>query len=286
MASSDRTATLARSLAPETVGQQGRLTAGVVALVAAGSLLAARVALNARLYPPVADSMATIQVVATVGPALAALAMATVTLDSVERVGLAFVGAFGLLLTVTPAVAVPATVAVSGGGALAIGRRWQRLDRSRDWHLVPVALVLGGVTVSLIGSLGIAPGTLWPIGSHLALLGLAGTPAILGHGRRDWAFGGLVAALLVAVGSAAPFLTGAVMLIGGGIVGASLVVLAVGICGLVTTASAALRQRHWTALVGAGLLLAGGVPVTIPRAMAVVLGVCLLVETRSGGTAT
>lgn len=285
MASSDETATLTLTDSPSLRGDE-RLAAGVLALVAASSLLIARIALNARLTTGVAASMETVVFAATIGPAFAALAIAVTTVDSVERIGLAFVGAFGLLLTVTPAVIVPAVAAVAGGGALAVGRRWHRLQRARDWHVLPVALLLGAVAVSLLGSMGVAAATLWPVGSHLALLGAAATPALLGHGRTDWAFGGVVAGVLLAVGSAAPFVTGAVTLVGGGVVGASLLVQAVGLCGLITTASAALRQRHWYALVGAGLLVAGGMPISMPRALAVVLGVLLLIEPRGGGVPT
>jgi len=282
MASSDETATVAVATSPS-IRSDERLAAGVLALVGAGGLLVARIALNARIVSGVAASMETIAFAATLGPAVAALAIAAVTDDEIERVGLAFVGTFAVLLTLTMAVFVPAMVAIAGGGALAVGRRWQRLDRARDWHLLPVALLLGAVVVSLLGSIGVEPATLWPIGSHLALLGMAATPALLGHGRGDWAFGGVVAGVLVAVGVSAPFVTGAVTLIGGGVVGASLLVLAVGLCGLVTSASAALRQRHWYGLVGAGLLLAGGVPTTTPRALAVILGVLLLIEPHAGG---
>jgi hypothetical protein len=281
MASSDETATLIGT--PPSLRSDERLAAGVLALVAASSLLVARIALNARVVSGVAASMETIVFAATLGPALAAVAIAVITEDIVERIGLAFVGAFALLLTITPAVTVPAVVAVTGGGTLAIGRRWQRLERGNDWHVLPVALVLAAVAVSLFGSIGVAPSALWTIGSHLTLLGAAATPALLGHGRSDWAFGGVVAGVLVAIGMSAPFVTGAITLIGGGVVGASLLVLAVGLCGIVTTASAALRQRHWYALVGAGLLLAGGIPITVPRALAVVLGLLLLIEPRDGG---
>jgi len=282
MASSDERAVLTTGNSPSMRSDE-RLAAGVLALVAASSLLVARIALNARLVSGVAASMETITFVATLGPAVGALAIATVTEDAVERIGLVFVATFALLLTLTTAVYVPAVVAVAGGGGLTVGRRWQRLDRPRDWHVLPAALLMGAVGVSLVGSIGVEPTMLWTVGSHLALLGMAGTPALLSHDRADWAFGGVIAGVLVAVGVSAPFVTGAVTLIGAGVIGASLLVLAVGICGLVTTASAAVRQRHWYALVGAGLLLAGGVPTTTPRALAVVLGVLLLIEPRAGG---
>jgi hypothetical protein len=114
------------------------------------------------------------------------------------------------------------------------------------------------------------------------MLGAAATPALLSHGHRDWAFGGLVAGLLVAVGVVAPFVTGAVSLIGGGIVAVRLPVIAAGLAGLVTTASAGLRTRRTPAVLGAALLLVAGVPGTVPRAMAAVLGLLVLIEPRGG----
>lgn len=262
-----------------------RLVAGVFGLAGAAGLLVARVALNANLVPGVGGSMGTLQLLATLGPALGALVVATATDDAPERIGLAFVGVFGLLAAIVPTATTPAVVAVVAGGSLAVSRRWRQVDRSLDWHALPVVALVLAVAVSLAAGIGVASATLWPIGTNLALLGAAATPALLGHGRTDWAFGGLVAAVLVAIGLSAPFVTGAVTLIGGGVVGASLLVLAVGLAGLTTTASAAARTRHWHALLGAGLLLAAGVPASLPRALAVVLGVLLLVERRGGVSA-
>ena len=261
-----------------------RLVAGVIGLAGAAGLLAARVALNAGLAPGVAGSIDILLLAATVGPALGALGIAATTGDPVERIGLAFVGVFGLL-SVVPAATTAAVVAVVAGGSLAAAGRWREVGRPVDWHVLPVAMLVGAVGVSLLGGIGVEPTTLQSIGSQLGLLGAAATPALLGHGQTDWAFGGLAAAALVAVGVTAPFVTGAVTLIGGGVVGASLLVLAVGLAGLTTTASAAARTRHWHALFGAALMFAAGVPASMPRALAVVLGVLLLIEPRGGGSA-
>lgn len=261
-----------------------RLVAGGLGLVGAAGLLVARVALNAGLTPGVAGSMDVLLLAATVGPALGALGIAATTGDSVERIGLAFVAVFGLL-SLVPSATTAAVVAVVAGGSLAAVERWREAGRPVDWHALPVVLLAGSVAVSLFGGIGIEPTTFRSIGSRLALLGAAATPALLGHGRVDWAFGGLAAAVLVAVGLTAPFVTGAVTLIGAGAVGASLLVLAVGLAGLITTASAATRTRHWHALLGAGLVFAAGVPASMPRALAVVLGVLLLIEPRGGGSA-
>jgi hypothetical protein len=259
-----------------------RLAAGGLALLTAGALATARATLNAGLLPAVAGSMGAIRVLAVLGLVVAASMLATVTDDEIERVGLAFVGVFGLLGALEPHVATGAVVAITAGGVLAVARRWLRTERGVDWHLLPVVAILGAVGISLLGAVGVEPTTFSTLGSHLFLLGGAATPALLHHSRANWAFGGAVAAVLVAVGLTAPFVTGAVTLVAGGIVGASLLVVAIGLCGLVTTGSAALRQRQWYAAVGVTLLVVGGVPATVPRALAVVLGVLLLVEPRGG----
>jgi alanine dehydrogenase len=110
------------------------------------------------------------------------------------------------------------------------------------------------------------------------MLGAAGTPALLAHGRGDWVLGGLAAGLLVAAGVSAPFLTAAVALVGGGVVGTNLLVMAVGFCGLVTTASATARTRRLPAFCGVALLVVAGVPATLPRALAAVVGLLLILS--------
>lgn len=261
-----------------------RIAAGLLALVTASVPFLARLGLNGRVggAPVLAGWMHELATLAIVGPAVAAGVLAVTTDDDLERVGLAFVAAFGLLAAVVPTATVPAVGALVGGGGLALARR---IDRYRledpRWRLAPAALLTAGIAASILAAMGVLSGTLRPTGSHLVMLGAAATPALLGHGRGDWALGGAVAGLLVAAGISAPFLTGAVALVGGGVVATSLLVMAAGLCGIVTTASAALRTRHWIALSGAGLLLVAGVPATLPRAMAAMVGILLLVEPRT-----
>jgi hypothetical protein len=220
---------------------------------------------------------------AIIGPAVAAgLLAGTTDIDS-ERIGLAFVAAFGLIAILSPAAAVPAAVAVVGGGTLAAVARWRAVSARRlNWRLAPVVAILAGIGLTLGSAIGLAPAVVRPVGAHLSLLGAAATPALVGHGNRDWALGGAVAGALVAVGLFAPFLTGAVALVGGGIVAVSLPVMAAGLCGLVTTASAGIRLRRPAAILGATLLVVAGVPATLPRALAAVLGVIVLVDLREG----
>lgn len=286
MGSSPATASVRSWRPARLLGNRDRwLVAGALAFLSASLPFFARLVLNARGPSPLnlGEWMHTFGTFGIVGPALAAGLLAVTADDDIEAIGLTFVAVFGLLAVVSPAATIPALAAVVGGGSLAT---MQYLDRSGvavDWTLTPVVLIVAGVVCSALGSIGIASGLTRPVGTHLALLGAAGTPAMFGHRRRDWALGGVVAGLLVAVGVAAPFVTGAVALVGGGVVGANLVVMAVGICGLVTAGSAAIGAREPTALFGVGLLLVAGVPATFPRAMAAVFAVVLLVEARYGG---
>jgi hypothetical protein len=262
-----------------------RTLAGLLALLAAGAPFLSRVLINARtaVGPSLATRMDLLAVGAMAGPAVAAGVLATTTAVETERVGLVFVAAFGGLALLSPAVAVPAAAAIVGGGALAVSARWRALpERGTNWRVAPVVGVLLGTAVSLSAAMGLAPTVARPAGAHLAMLGAAATPALLGHGNRDWALGGLVAGLLVAFGVVAPFVTGAVSLIGGGIIAVSLPVMAAGLAGLVTTISAGIRTGRTPATIGAGLLLVAGVPGTLPRAMAAVLGLLLLIESRGG----
>lgn len=256
------------------------VVAGLLALATAAGPFLARLAVNGRAPAPVTlgNWVPALTTVALVGPALAAGVLLATTDDDLTRVGLAFVTVFGLLGAAAPAVYVPASVAVVGGGGLALGRALERRRAATaDWRLLPIALVFAGVAVSLLAGLSVVPEAR-PVGAHLTMLGAAATPALLGHGRGDWALGGLVAGLLVAAGLSAPFVTAAAALVGGGVVATGLLVMAAGLSGLVTTASAAFRARRWNALWGAGMLLVAGVPGTLPRALAAVLGLLFLVE--------
>lgn len=263
------------------------LIAGLIAVIAASGPFLARLAVNGRASAPVnlGTLIPTLTTVALVGPAIAAGVLLASTDDDLTRVGLAFVAVFGLLGALASAVYVPAVVAVLGGGSVVLARRISNRSESvADWRLVPAVVVFAGIVLSMLAGLSVVP-EVRSVGSHLAMIGAAATPALLCHGRSDWALGGLLAGLLVAAGLSAPFVTAAVALVGGGVVATSLLVMAVGLCGLVTTASAALRTRRWVALCGAGLLLVAGVPATLPRALAAVLGILLLVDPQGGATA-
>ncbi|WP_158855290.1 MULTISPECIES: hypothetical protein [unclassified Halorhabdus] len=262
-----------------------RVTLSAPAVFAVATLFVSRLAINARTPVPfdlvaVQDLLVPVTALACAG---SLIAIAVLDAGGYETVGLAFVGVFGVTGTIARPASVPAVVALVAGSGVAAGAR---LYAERTFPIGPAVVtgvLLGGLTASLGSSLGIAAATTRSLGTQLTLLGVAGTPIFLVRGRTDYLAGAVAAGLLVALGIVAPFLLGATGLVAGGIVGASLPLMALSVGGLTVTASAALRTRQHAATLGAGLLLFAGVPATLPRAVAVVLALVLLVETATGG---
>ncbi|WP_380680421.1 hypothetical protein [Salinigranum sp. GCM10025319] len=279
--------------------REGSLVARPIGLPTVAAVLAAapvvavallRVARNApgTLPSAVGNAYGVVVAAAWLGPAVAALVLAATAVERAERVGLAFVGAFGLVGGVTPVASLPAASAVVGGGALAVAARLRacRASPRARWVTAASAVIVAALACSLAGSLGIAPATLRPIGSRLALVGLATTPAFV---RPRWpavGLGVLTALAVLAIGGGLPFVTGAVLLVGGAVVDTSLVFVAGAAAGSVATLVAAARRRDVTRALGVATLAAGGVPATIPRALAAVVGLSLLVGVGRAHIAT
>jgi hypothetical protein len=232
---------------------------------------------------PVAPGLATVASTAVV--AAAAIAVAVTDADPLTGVGLLFVGVFGLLSLVSSAAALPAAAATVLGTATVAAVAGRRLD---PVSAAAVALLVAALSVGLASGVGGWTG-LRPVASTVALLGVASTPAFAATDRRslssaDWGavLGGVAAfAVVLAVGRAVPFVTGAVTLTGTGVVGTSLPVVALAAAGAVTTASAASRTRRWPLLAGVALVAFAGVPASLPRALPFALGIAALV--REGG---
>jgi len=209
---------------------------------------------------------------ATAVVALAAVGLALTTSDPVAGVGLLFVGVFGALSTLSGAVALPAALAVGGGvAAVAVANRESLSTVS--------AVAVGGLVVALAVGLGSGVGgvaALRPAASTLALLGVGMTPVFAATTGRGAIVGGLAFGAVVTVGLATPFVTGAVTLVAGGVVGTSLPVVAFAVAGAVTTASAAVRRSEWLLLAGVALLAFAGVPATLDRAVPFALGIAAL----------
>jgi hypothetical protein len=257
--------------------------AGLCALLPVVATTLYRVANNAPGSLPgrVTDLAAVVLPAAVAGPAVAALGLAAVAERSGERVGLTLVGAFGLVALASPTAWLPAVVgAVVGAGALAGDRLWPRVRR-RDATAVRPALaalaLVAGVAVSLAATAGVAPATGRPLGGALALVGAGLVPTLVEVDRLDLLWGGVVAVAGVALATNAPYVAGAVLLVGGGVVGVPLGLVALGVGGAVAALVAGLRRGRGDAAFGGALLLAAGVPGTLPRALGVVVALALLV---------
>jgi hypothetical protein len=245
-----------------------------VVAVAAAALLARTLATVVANAPgsPSGLGVETLLLVSTGVAALAAVGVALTVDDPVASVGLLFVGVFGLLSTLTGAVALPAAVAVGGGtAAVAVAAR-----RSLQPATAAAGgLLLAALVVSLVSGVGGAAWLRAPA-STLALLGVAGTPVFAATTGRTTLAGTLAFAAVLAVGLANPFVTGAVTLVGGGVVGTALPVVALAAGGAVTAASAAVRRGEWCLLAGVALVALAGVPATLGRAVPFALGVAVL----------
>lgn len=255
------------------------------ALVAVAAWTGFRALHNAPLDLPLAVLAAApgIALAAGMVPGGVAVALGLLSTRPAVRVGLLFVGVFGALGTVVEAVAIPAAVALVGGGALVL------LDEDRSdgggWggtlrRAVPVLLV-GSVALSLGAATGLLPPGTRSLGSTLVLVGLAASPTLVRPGPGGWALGALAGVGVLWAGSSLPFVTGAVTLVAFGLVGTPLLVFAAGVGGCVATVVGSLRRetsgadqrRHGA---GAALVLLAGGPATVGGATAVLLGAALL----------
>lgn len=256
-----------------------------VAAVALTARFTVRLATNAPIVVPGGVAVGSQSVGVAPGP-LAAVAMGLAALGGVAMglsesnpaagVGLLFVGVFGLLALVSRGAAVPAAVAVAGGtGTIAVAKSRQ-LNPART---VATGVFVAGLVLSLVSGIGDVT-ALRPTASTVTLLGVALTPSFAATDAETLLGGALAFVVVVGVASSMPFVTGAVTLVGGGVVGTSVLVVALAVAGGVTTASAAIRTRRWTLLAGVGLVALAGVPASLPRAVPFALGVGVLVTQR------
>lgn len=193
--------------------------------------------------------------------------------DPVVRAGLAVAGAFGLLGLHVPAAALPAAVGVVAGPlAVVVAARTDAPPRT-----VAVGATLWlGLAVSLSSATGVVDGSLRPVGSLVALLGMAALPLVRRPGRGGWLAGAAAGTAVVLLGATAPFVAGAVVLVAFGIVGAPLAAVTVAAAGGVASLAGAVTAGRWQVGVAVGLVLLAGVPATVPDALAAGTGLALL----------
>ncbi|WP_254767400.1 hypothetical protein [Salinilacihabitans rarus] len=262
-----------------------------LALVAAAAVAALHAAVGAIGQSQFAESLPGIatavdwRVGTPVALGAVALLVARTVDDDTATVGLVGLGTFALLGAVVGDALLPALCAVLLGGAVATARslpRGRPLETGIAWG-VAIAL-LSATAASLAGALGVEPATLRPFGATLLFLGLLALPLWTGAGPVDAAVGAFVAALVAGVGAQAPVITGAVLLSGLSVVGTPLLLVAVGSGGAAAAISHAIRRRESVVALGVALVLAAGVPTSLPAAAAAMLGVSTL-ALRGGETA-
>lgn len=252
--------------------------ASVVALVMVASTTTIGVVRNlpyrSLVIPEIVRSLAVDGTPAVVAAALVAVALATQRDD--VRVGLLFAGVFGLLATISESATLPAIAAVIGGGALALLGGLGRPTTYREGRRVAVgALMIAGVTVSLASNVGLIGASFRGLGGLLALAGLA---ALGVRVEDDWValvIGILVFAFVAYASITRPYVVGSSLLVGFAVVDVPHLLAALAPGGGTAAAVAGLRRHEYGLTIGAGLLLFAGVPATLPRATAVLLGATL-----------
>ncbi|WP_225336556.1 hypothetical protein [Halomicrobium urmianum] len=255
-----------------------RGASGIAAAAAVCLLAAVRVARNAPLgrapvgVQPVHDLASPAAVLV---PAAAAVAVGVVADDDRALVGLIAAGVFAVFAGFGPGGAAAAAAGVLPG-ATALVAAPALLDRPR--RRAPVAaLAVAAVALSLGATAGpFGPGVRW-LGTAAAFGALAVAP--LAVRPSPLALGaGVGAAAFVAAGAlAAPFVAGAAFLAVGAAVDPGIALAALGVGGGVAVVAESARRRRVTGVAAGLLLLGAGIPATVPRALAVVLGLHLLV---------
>ncbi|WP_336037266.1 hypothetical protein [Halobacterium yunchengense] len=268
------------------------LAAGSVALLAVAVRATVRVLANLP-FEPVAVPAAVRATTAGVAPALLAVALVAVAVASprpTTRTGLLFAGVFALLAAVDAAVALPASVAVVAGGGLAVFGALGRpaTPTAARWHLAAGAFLLG-IAGSLAGGVGVLDGGR-SLGAVLVLAALAALGLRASGDRLALVAGALAFVGVAAASTANPYVAGTALLVGFAVVGAPGLLVGLAVAGGTAAVVTGLRRRDYGLAVGAGLLVLAGMPATLPRAAAVLLGVALavvgvdrLTASRDGG---
>lgn len=261
------------------------LRAGAIGLaaVAAALLLALRLVVDAPVTVPGVSAAALLGPATTATTGLLALSAITlgVTHDRVTAhaaVASIAIGVFGLLTLVSDAVVLPAVGVIVAGGALVLDAWAPRTRRSPA--VLPAACLTGGLALTVTASAGLIPISGRTLGIPVVLLGFTLAPlAMSTRDRGDLSAGAAVGLVIVALGLAAPFVTAASSVAVLGVAGVPVVLLASATGGLTATASAARTTGSRTPFAGVVLLAAAGAPVSIARALALVLGGALVLGT-------
>ncbi|WP_323675993.1 hypothetical protein [Halorubellus sp. PRR65] len=254
------------------------LASGAVAALAVAVATTLRILHNVPFDPlPVsAGVLGAVEVTAAVAVALGVAAVAFGNDRAVVRVGLLFAAVFGALATVAPPARVPAAVAVTAGGGLALAAALGRPDSYRGLRRRAVAAgFVAAVALSLASTVGVAPRGVRELGVVAYLLALAALSTRVRGDPLALVAGGVAFAAVVAGSASAPYVAGSALLVGFAVVGGPHLLVAAAVGGAVAAAIAAVRRGEFAVAVGAVVLVAAGAPATPTAAMAVVLGATL-----------
>jgi hypothetical protein len=275
-----------------------RAAATLVGLGCVAAVVGRRVVANAPVDLPGAAALGTptAETAVLVVLGVAVVARGLVDAAPLAEVGLVAAGVFGAFAGVSTAARLPAAVATLAGAGLVVAARVGRDARSADAaaatpldyaavrRAVPAALLLAGLALSLSTALGVLPVSVRPPAVTVSLLGVAATPLLAPSPDRHrwvaWSVAGLVAGGVVVVGLAAPYVSGAVLLVAFAVVGSSLPVVALALGGATLTAVSGLLAGRYEVAAGALALGLAGVPATEFRALAVVFGLAVLLDAR------
>jgi hypothetical protein len=272
---------LARATAERTASGRARRRAvggGALAACAIGFATLLGVLHNVPFDPlPVsAGVLGAVEVGAAVVVALALGALAAGSRRTGVRIGLLFVAVFGALAALSPAARVPAAVAVTAGGALALGTALGVPDSYHEGRRGAVAAgFVVAVALSLAGTLGVGGAGFRELGVLAFLVALVSLTVRLRGDRVALVAGAVAFAAIVAGAASAPFVAGSALLIGFGVVGGPHVLVAAAVGGAVAAAVAGVRRGEFAVAAGAAILVFAGIPSTPTAAMAVVLGATL-----------
>lgn len=277
------------TVVPDSQPPMVRLAAALLGGVGLAVLTLTRIAVNGPVVVPWLVSGVWFDAVTTaavVGPSLGAVLLGVTTAEPWERIGLVLVGVFGLLSALTSAIAVPTVgIVAAGGWLLLVGPMKHGVfvaNPRRVFRTLVAGVLLAGLTLSLFGAIGIEPAILRPLGTTLALIGMAATPLAVRSTVGPLAVGVLAGTGTLALAAAAPFVSGAVALTAGSVVGASALVLATAMGGLTATVAEGVLHRRIAPAAAGCLLLLAGVPSSIPRALGVILAVAFITTSTLG----
>jgi hypothetical protein len=215
-------------------------------------------------------------------PLTVAVALAAIALSDrrpTVRVGLLFAAVFGMLGVVVPTTVLPALVALAGGSALALsgtlGRPESRRYRALRRRGIAAGFVLA-IACSLAAATGLAGSAVHTLGTALALLSVGAVGTRSAGSLVAVGAGAFAVVALVAVSATSPFILGSVLLVAFAVTGVPHVLVGLAVGAAVAAVVAGLLRREYALALGGGLLLFAGAPVTLPRALTLLLGATLV----------